>query len=452
MTQTCLSHKQRLLVAGTLFGMFFGAGNLIFPVHLGQLAGRQFLPAAIGFILTAVGIPILGVAAIGSTHSEGLQDLSRRVGHRYSYFFTCLLYLTIGPFFAIPRCATTSFTAGVRPLLGTQLSEQTMLFLFSLIFFALVFVFSIRPGSITLWIGKIINPLFLLFLGVLIVTALLHPSIAVSGAVPDASYQNGAFFSALSQGYETMDAIAGLAFGIVVISVIRQMGVREDSIIAKEVLHSGMLAGLLMAFIYLLTILIGVQSLGQFELSENGGIALAQIAQHYLGSVGLLILAATVTLACLKTSVGLITSCAETFTGLFPKGPTYRVWAVIFSLVSLLFANFGLSSIIGYSVPVLMFLYPLAITLIALSLFGKFFAYDRAVFVWTTALTLVGALYDFAAALPAPLLAACRLDGVLAVLRETLPLAKLGLFWLCPALLGLVIGLILHFVRSKANN
>ena len=452
MTQTCLSHKQRLLVAGTLFGMFFGAGNLIFPVHLGQLAGRQFLPAAIGFILTAVGIPILGVAAIGSTHSEGLQDLSRRVGHRYSYFFTCLLYLTIGPFFAIPRCATTSFTAGVRPLLGTQLSEQTMLLLFSLIFFALVFVFSIRPGSITLWIGKIINPLFLLFLGVLIVTALLHPSIEVSAAVPDASYQNGAFFSALSHGYETMDAIAGLAFGIVVISVIRQMGVREDSTIAKEVLHSGMLAGLLMAFIYVLTILIGVQSLGQFELSENGGIALAQIAQHYLGSVGLLILAATVTLACLKTSVGLITSCAETFTGLFPKGPTYRVWAVIFSLVSLLFANFGLSSIIGYSVPVLMFLYPLAITLIVLSLFGKFFAYDRAVFVWTTALTLVGALYDFFAALPAPLLAACRLDCVLAVLRETLPLAKLGLFWVLPALLGLVIGLILHFVRGKAND
>ena len=299
MTQTCLSHKQRLLVAGTLFGMFFGAGNLIFPVHLGQLAGRQFLPAAIGFILTAVGIPILGVAAIGNTHSEGLQDLSRRVGHRYSYFFTCLLYLTIGPFFAIPRCATTSFTAGVRPLLGTQLSEQTMLLLFSLIFFALVFVFSIRPGSITLWIGKIINPLFLLFLGVLIVTALLHPSIEVSAAIPDASYQNGVFFSALSQGYETMDAIAGLAFGIVVISVIRQMGVREDSTIAKEVLHSGMLAGLLMAFIYLLTILIGVQSLGQFELSENGGIALSQIADYYLGRMGTWILAIAITFACL---------------------------------------------------------------------------------------------------------------------------------------------------------
>lgn len=158
------------------------------------------------------------------------------------------------------------------------------------------------------------------------------------------------------------------------------------------------------------------------------------------------------TLACLKTSVGLITSCAETFTGLFPKGPTYRVWAVIFSLVSLLFANFGLSSIIGYSVPVLMFLYPLAITLIALSLFGKFFAYDRAVFVWTTALTLVGALYDFAAALPAPLLAACRWTASSRCCGRRCRWRSSGCSGLLPALLGLVIGLILHFVRSKAND
>lgn len=248
-----------------------------------------------------------------------------------------------------------------------------------------------------------------------------------------------------------MDALASLAFGIVVVQVIRGLGVTEPDAVAGSTVRAGIFSCLLMAAIYVAVTVVGVQSRGLFETSENGGIALAQIAQHYLGSVGLLILAATVTLACLKTSVGLITSCAETFTGLFPKGPTYRVWAVIFSLVSLLFANFGLSSIIGYSVPVLMFLYPLAITLIALSLFGKFFAYDRAVFVWTTALTLTGALYDFAAALPAPLLAACRLDGVLAMLRETLPLAKLGLFWVLPALLGLVIGLILHFVRGKAN-
>ena len=444
MTQTCLSHKQRLLVAGTLFGMFFGAGNLIFPVHLGQLAGRQFLPAAIGFILTAVGIPILGVAAIGSTHSEGLQDLSRRVGHRYSYFFTCLLYLTIGPFFAIPRCATTSFTAGVRPLLGTQLSEQTMLLLFSLIFFALVFVFSIRPGSITLWIGKIINPLFLLFLGVLIVTALLHPSIEVSAAVPDASYQNGAFFSALSQGYETMDAIAGLAFGIVVISVIRQMGVREDSTIAKEVLHSGMLAGLLMAFIYLLTILIGVQSLGQFELSENGGIALSQIADYYLGRMGTWILAIAITFACLKTSIGLVTSCSETFVKMTHGKISYSVWAIIFTVFSFAISNVGLSTIIEYSIPMLMLIYPPAIALIVLAFVGRFFDHDRKVYVAVMIGTWAAAILDGLKTLPSVIQENLHLDALVNFAADHLPLFNQNLFWLIPACIGFVIGMILR--------
>ena len=451
MTQTCLSHKQRLLVAGTLFGMFFGAGNLIFPVHLGQLAGRQFLPAAIGFILTAVGIPILGVAAIGSTHSEGLQDLSRRVGHRYSYFFTCLLYLTIGPFFAIPRCATTSFTAGVRPLLGTQLSEQTMLLLFSLIFFALVFVFSIRPGSITLWIGKIINPLFLLFLGVLIVTALFHPSIEVSAAVPDASYQNGAFFSALSQGYETMDAIAGLAFGIVVISVIRQMGVQEDSTIAKEVLHSGMLAGLLMAFIYLLTILIGVQSLGQFELSENGGIALSQIADYYLGRMGTWILAIAITFACLKTSIGLVTSCSETFVKMTHGKISYSVWAIIFTVFSFAISNVGLSTIIEYSIPMLMLIYPPAIVLIILAFAGKLFGHDRRVYVSTMVFTWAAAIFDFMKTLPGSLQESLHLDALVSFAGKFLPLFDKNLGWLLPACIGFVIGMILRASKPSTT-
>ena len=130
MNKKKLSLHQRLLVAATLFGMFFGAGNLIFPVHLGQLAGRNLITAMTGFIITAVGIPILGVAAIGNTHSDGLKALSARIGKHYSYFFTCLLYLTIGPCFAIPRCATTSFTTGIEPLLVNQISEKTALLIF----------------------------------------------------------------------------------------------------------------------------------------------------------------------------------------------------------------------------------------------------------------------------------------------------------------------------------
>ena len=281
-----LSTKERILVAGTLFGMFFGAGNLIFPVHLGQLAGSNFLPATIGFIITAVGIPILGVAAIGSTHSDGLQMLSAKVGRRYSYFFTILLYLTIGPLFAIPRCATTSFTTGIEPMLGEGSSASLVLFLFSLVFFALVLFFSLRPNNITVWIGKIINPIFLLFFAILLISALSHPGAAASTIQPAAGYEDGALFASLIDGYGTMDAIAGLAFGIVVIDIIRQMGVTEDSAIAGDVLRSGILTGLLMAVIYILSILMGAQSRGLFETSENGGIALAQLSGHYLGNFG----------------------------------------------------------------------------------------------------------------------------------------------------------------------
>ena len=267
--QKHLNIKQKILVAGTLFGMFFGAGNLIFPVHLGQLAGRNVIPAMAGFIITAVGIPILGVAAIGNTHSDGLQSLANKVGKGYGYFFTCLLYLTIGPFFAIPRCATTSFTTGIAPMLGGNVKESTALLIFSLLFFLLVLIFSLRPAKITVWIGKIINPLFLIFLAVLVFAALLNPSTAVSAVQPVESYENGALFSAFIEGYGTMDAIAGLAFGIVVIDIIRSMGVTEDSAIAKDVLRSGILTGILMAVIYIATILMGAQSRGLFEISER---------------------------------------------------------------------------------------------------------------------------------------------------------------------------------------
>lgn len=445
--QKRLTLKQKLLVAGTLFGMFFGAGNLIFPVHLGQLAGRSVIPAMIGFIITAVGIPILGVAAIGNTHSDGLQALSTKVGRHYGYMFTCLLYLTIGPFFAIPRCATTSFTTGVYPLIGSEVSESASLLIFSLIFFAIVLMLSLKPQGITIWIGKIINPLFLIFLAILVVAALLNPSTSVSAVEPAEAYRHHAFFSSFIEGYGTMDAIAGLAFGIVVIDIIRSLGVSDDSAVAKDVLSSGVLTGILMAAIYVATILIGAQSRGLFETSENGGIALAQISNHYLGSAGSFILAVTITFACLKTSIGLVTSCADTFSRMFPNGFSYKVWAIIFTVFSFGISNFGLSKIIEYSVPVLMFLYPLSITLIVLALCGNLFSHDRCVYVSVTAFTCIAALFDLFKALPADVKTILHLEGAISLAENIFPWFNLNLGWIVPALIGFVLGMAIHIIK-----
>ena len=311
--------------------------------------------------------------------------------------------------------------------------------------------FALRPGKILIWIGKVLNPIFLLFLGILVVVALLSPSASISAVAPVGSYAAQPFFTGFLEGYNTMDALASLAFGVVVIQVIRNLGVEEPGSIAASTVRSGIFSCLLMAVIYLAVTIVGTQSRGLFAPAENGGVALAQIAQHYLGGVGLLILAATVTLACLKTAVGLVTSCAETFSTIFPRGPKYAVWAVIFSVMSFVFANLGLSAIITYSLPVLMFLYPLAIVLILLALFGKFFGNDRRVYCWTIGLTLLAALYDLLRTLPEGLRAGLHLDGALRAVGGVLPLSSQGLGWICPAALGLVIGLIAHFAgRRKA--
>ena len=449
MTTKKLTLRQKILVAGTLFGMFFGAGNLIFPVHLGQMAGQNALPAIIGFIITAVGIPILGVAAIGITHSDGLQTLSSKVGKGYGIFFTCLLYLTIGPLFAIPRCATVSFTTGITPLLGADSPERLYLLLFSAVFFAFVLFFSLRPGKITVWIGKIINPLFLFFFAVLMLAALLAPGAAVSAVEPVEAYRSDAFFPALIEGYGTMDAIAGLAFGIVVIDVIRRMGVDNDDTIAEDVLSSGLLTGALMALIYVVSIVVGAQSRGLFELSENGGIALTQIAGHYLGGVGLFILAFTITFACLKTSIGLVTACAETFSKMTNGKISYRSWAILFTVFSFAVSNIGLSAIIEYSIPMLMLIYPPAIALILLAFLGKFFAHDRTVYIATMIGTWAAAIFDCMKTLPAPVQAALHLDAPIAFAAAHLPLFDKNLGWLLPAVIGFAAGMAIRASRRQ---
>ena len=446
-----LTMKETIVVASTLFGMFFGAGNLIFPVHLGQMAGSNSVPAIIGFVITAVTIPILAVAAIGNTHSDDLMHLSSKVSGWYGKVFTAVLYLTIGPFFAIPRCASVSFTTGIAPIVGES-HYRLWQFVFTLIFFAFVMYFSLRPGKITTWIGRVINPLFLVFLGVLVIVALINPGAPVSEVAPIDAYQSGALFNGIIEGYGTMDAIAGLAFGIVIINVVRDLGVDDDSDVARETLKSGVFTGILMLIIYALTIIMGAQSRGLFDVSDNGGIALAQISNHYLGAVGSLVLALTITFACLKTAIGLVTSCGEMFLKLIPGKLNYRGWAMFFTLFSFIVSNVGLTAIINYAVPVLMLLYPLATVLIIMALFEKSFGKSQYVYACVTLGAFIPAVFDFCKTLPEGVQTALHIPAMTELGRSIFPFFDLGLGWVIPALVGLVIGIVLTLVtRGKAN-
>ena len=435
-----LSNKEYIYIGSMLFGLFFGAGNLIFPVHMGQLAGQNLLPAILGFIMTAVGLPFLGIVAMGLSGKESLLEMASKINPKYGVFFTAALYLTIGPFFATPRTATVSFEAAFAPYLEPSMTKMA-LFLFSLLFFIAVLWFSLKPSEILKWVGKVLNPIFLVFLSVLILFGFFAPMGAASEIPVDASYQTGAFFKGFLEGYNTMDALASLAFGIIVVTTIQGLGVTKTTTIAKDTIKSGAISMLLMAVIYGSLVYLGATSRGIFEISDNGGIALAQISNEYFGIFGAVLFAVIITVACLKTAIGLITAISETFVHMFPNSLDYKQYVYLFTAISFGLANLGLSQIIAFSIPVLMFLYPLAITLIFLLITSSLFNDRTIVYRMTTLFTFPFAIVDFLKALPQGIKDAVGLNGVIAWTDAAIPLSDIGMGWLIPSLLGFAIGL-----------
>ena len=439
-----LTLKETVVITSMLFGMFFGAGNLIFPAKVGLDAGSNMWSAFAGVFVTAVGIPMLAVVGLGLSRSEGVVELSQRVSRKYSLFFCTLLYLTIGPLFAIPRCASTAFSVGAVNLLPQE-GERLYLALFSLVFFAVVLYFSLKPGGIMTWIGKWLNPVFLVFLAVLVIAALAKPISSISAVTPAESYaaSGSAFFRGFLEGYNTLDALAGLAFGIVVIDVVRKNGISQPERVAVNTAKAGIFSCLFMGLIYLFITLICAQSAPVCAGADNGGTVLGTIANHYFRSAGSVLMTLIVTFACLKTAIGLVTSCSKAFVDMFPKGPGYTVWAVVFSLVSFGIANFGLTTIVSWCVPVLMFLYPLAITLILLSLSGRFIGTNQTVYRTPTAFTLIAAVLDMIGTVSGMVPGSRVLAGLKAFAGNILPLYDLGLGWILPAAIGFLVGLFL---------
>lgn len=442
-----LSSKDYLYLGSMLFGLFFGAGNLIFPVHMGQEAGANVWPAIIGFLITGIGLPFLGIIAIGISGENGLFDLASRVHKGYGYFFTVALYLVIGPFFAMPRLAATSFEIGLTPFVAE--SQKTLfLAIFSILFFALSWWFSRNPSKLLDYVGKFLNPLFLALLAILIVMSFVKPMANIHDITVLGKYRDHAFFTGFQNGYNTLDVLASLAFGIIVVNTLKNKGVTKKSTITADTFKSGAVSVLLMGIIYSFLSLMGTMSMGKFDLSENGGIALAQIAHYYLGTGGSIILALIVVVACLKTTIGLTTAFSETFAELFP-GLSYSTLIAGVSIIPCIIANVGLTSIISYSTPVLMFLYPLAIILVLLGFSGPLFKNNPIVYQTVTIFTIIPALIDGLQSSPAWIQNASITQKIIEFAKNTLPFFGIGMGWIVPAVFGLILGLGIYLIKEK---
>jgi len=443
-----LDFHSNLLIGSLLFGLFFGAGNLIFPVQMGQLAGNNTQQATIGFLVTGVGLPVLGVIAAALSQSESLYDIAKPISRNYSVLFTCMLYMTIGPLFAIPRTATVAFEVGLNPFISEEYT-QIGLFVFSLIFFVVTLYFSLRPGRILDWVGKYLTPVFMVLLSILLIATYIKPMGQVTQYAAQGSYIDKPLFTGLLDGYNTMDALASLAFAIVIISNIEKLGVKNPKRKAIEICKSGLVCIVAMSVIYASLAYMGATSLGSVSRADNGGKIMSMVSEHYFGFIGKLLLAAIVTVACLKTAIGLITSCAQMFNEMFPKSVSYNKYAVIFTLFSLIIANFGLNRIIQLSIPVLMFLYPLAITLIILSLLAPIIKKQRDIYRWTIILVMIAAFFDFCNALPEAIKGTAIMKRIVNFAHMYLPGFDYGFGWIIPALTGFIIGFVIWIVRRK---
>ncbi|AQW21118.1 branched-chain amino acid transport system II carrier protein [Lentilactobacillus curieae] len=440
-----LTKKQYFVVSSMLFGLFFGAGNLIFPIHLGQLAGSHWVSATVGFLVTAVVLPLLSVLAVSVTRSEGVYDIGKPLGPVFALTFMILIHATIGPLFGTPRTATVPFSVGVQPLLP-QSFAQVGLFLFSALFFGAAFLVSFRESNVMSSVGKVLNPVFLVLLFSVFLLGFLSPMGKASQQAVTSAYQHQSFFNGFLQGYNTMDALAGLAFGVTVVTAVKQLGKTRPSSNAKVTAKAGVFATAAIGAIYVVLVWLGSTTLAHFKPSADGGVAFNQLVSYYLGGFGHALLATLLTVTCLTTAVGLVAAFAQDFHHHFPK-VSYRAWLAMMCAASFLTANFGLDTIIAWSTPMLMFLYPFAMVLILLSVTSPLFDRDPVVYALVVGFTTVPALLDMVAAFPPVVSQSAFGQALTSFQQHVLPFASLGMDWVVPAVLGAVLGLGYHFLR-----
>jgi LIVCS family branched-chain amino acid:cation transporter len=438
--------KTYLTIGSLIFGMIFGAGNLVFPVHLGQLAGHNWLPAAIGFIVSGVFLPLFALLAISITRSRGLFELALPVGPWFALIFLVLVHATIGPLCATPRSATVPYAIGVAPYLSAGM-QPWGLAIYTGLFFLLVYFFATREGKITEIIGKVLNPVFLVMLFVIFLMAFIRPMGSLHAPQPTRDYLTHAFASGFLQGYNTMDALAMLIFGVTIIAAVQQMGFKRGQQTSLATVKGGMIGIAGVGIMYLGLIYLGTTSRNHFAVAANGGTTLNQVAHYYMGDFGNALLLTLATITCMTTAMGLVIAFSQDFHDRFPK-VSYKTFLRLNCLLSFIIANLGLDKIVTWSTPILMLLYPLAIVLILLGMLSPLFANAAIVYRWGLLFTFVPAVLDMVNAFP-PVLRQLGISQLLIKYARHIPLYQLGLGWLPFAIVGVICGLLAWRLRGS---
>ncbi|TFD98212.1 branched-chain amino acid transport system II carrier protein [Jeotgalibacillus sp. R-1-5s-1] len=445
MTGSKITFGSVLTIGLMLFALFLGAGNMIFPPLLGQQAGDQSWVAIAGFLITGVGLPLLGVIAIAKSGGSP-QILASRVHPIFGIIFTITLYLAIGPFFGIPRTATVSYEIGILPFLPESMGGGWTLMLSSFVFFAITAYLALNPTKLVDRIGKYLTPALVVILTVLVAGAFFTPMGERGEAV--AAYESSPFFAGFLEGYLTLDAIAALVFALVVISAVKDRGITDQRLVVRVTILAGVIAATGLALVYIALSHLGATSIGAIGTQDNGGAILSASAAYLYGSSGAVILGLAITAACLTTSIGLVASVSTYFSKIVPNIP-YKGFVFIFSGFSMIVANIGLTQLIAVSVPVLVMIYPVAIVLMVLAFLHNIINGYRAVYIGAIIPTGIIGIAD-------GLAAAGFAGNPLSSMLAFLPLMEQTVGWMIPAVIGGIIGYLIavsfsHTKRTAAS-
>lgn len=435
-----LSLSQLLSLSLMLFALFFGAGNMIFPPAMGQMAGTHVWTALFGFIATDVGLPLLAIAAVVFA-GRSLNQMVGRAGTKFGTFFIVLIYLLIGPFFAIPRTGSVSFELAIVPFLGD--STNTMLFsvIFTAIFFGAVYVLSANPSKIVAIVGKVLTPILLLAVFTIGLSAVIHPLGPLGDPVGD--YTTIAFFKGMIEGYMAMDALAAGIFALIVIDNVEAMGIQREGNIVKYTLLAGLLAAIGLAVVYGILAYVGATAgaLGQFD---NGGKLLSAVAKHMFGTAGMLILGIAVLFACLTTAIGLTTACGEYFSSNYAK-LEYNHIIIAVCLFSFVVSNIGLTQLLSITLPGLLMVYPILMALVLAGFLDRWLKGRKPIYIGiligSACISIPNGLETLAANYHVSV-------DAMSQLLQMVPFYNLGLGWVIPAIIGGIIGYVVSVITK----
>lgn len=411
--------KDILIVGFALFAMFFGAGNLIFPPFLGNAVGSQYIIASIGFICTGVGLPLLAIIAV--TKGDGtFESMASKISPKFAIAFTTLLFVAIGPMLAIPRTAATTYELAVQPNLPGISPLVWMI-----IYFAINLIFVLRKSSIIDSIGTYLTPLLIIILSVIIIKGIVFPigEILNTGTT-------GVIATSLTEGYQTMDALGGLLFAAMISGSILAKGYSKEEVIPMT-LKSGFIASLGLAFVYGGLMYLGAQTTSTFTGELTKSNILLFISRSVLGNVGSIVIGLAMALACLSTSIGLLSAGASFFEKLSKGKLTYKFNAIVICLISIVIGSLGVDKIVVISGPILNLLYPVAITLIFTTLFDEYITNIKAVRLGVYTSLVFGIL----SIIP-------NLD------LSFIPLGSVGFAWVLPTVAAIIIGYLI-FPKKK---